>query len=286
MKLSRLFYLLCGLVAGTAASLPASADTLDDIQKNGVIHVGTGVMGLKPWMWQEPNGEYAGLEADLIQAIAKELGAKPDIVTTEWSTLIPGLKAGRWDVIISAMAKSEERINGGGIQFTNPYILSYDRILVKKESPAQSLADMKGKILGSTVGSLDSIVGHSLADKGTFAEVRDFNSFNEPFVALQNDQVDAVIIDQHTFQAQKEQFAGLRAIGEPLFFIPKPEWKEAQDKADYILGGYGIGVRKEDDRLRQRLNEILAKFDKDGTRKSILEKYGSWSPEQVNLLKH
>jgi len=286
MKLTRILYLLCGVAAGIAPALPSHADTLDDITKAGVIHVGTGVMGLKPWMWQEPNGDYAGLEADLIQAIAKELGVKADIVTTEWSTLIPGLKSNRWDVIISAMAKSEERISGGGIQFTNPYILSYDRILVKKDSPAQSLDDMKGKVLGSTVGSLDSLVGHSLADKGVFSEVRDFNSFNEPFVALQNDQVDAVIIDQHTFNAQKVQFAGLRAIGDPLYFIPKPEWKDAQDKADYILGGYAIGVRKEDDRLRAKLNEILVKFDKQGTRKAILEKYGSWSPEQENLLKH
>lgn len=286
MKLTRILYFLCGVAAVAVSAPPSHADTLDDIQKAGVIYVGTGVMGLKPWMWQEPNGDYAGLEPDLIQAITKELGVKAEIVTTEWSTLIPGLKSDRWDVIISAMAKSEERIAGGGIEFSNPYILSYDRILVKKESPAQTLDDMKGKVLGSTVGSLDSLVAHSLADKGLFSEVRDFNSFNEPFVALQNDQVDAVIIDQHTFRAQSEQFAGLRAIGEPLHFIPKPEWKEAQDKADYILGGYGIGVRKEDDRLRAKLNEILAKFDKDGTRKAILEKYGSWSKEQENLLKH
>jgi ABC-type amino acid transport substrate-binding protein len=286
MRPLRVLVFLLAMTFIRAVDLPVRADTLDDIQKTGVLHVGTGVMGLKPWMWQEPNGDYAGIEADLIRAIAKELGAKPDIVTTEWSTLIPGLKTNRWDVIISAMAKSEERIQGGGIQFSNPYILSYDRILVKADSPAQKLEDMKGKILGSTVGSLDSLVGHSLADRGFFAEVKDFNSFNEPFVALQNDQVDAVIIDQHTFTAQKEQFKGLRAIGDPQFFIPKPEWAQAQAKADYILGDYAIGVRKEDDRLREQLNAILAKFDKDGTRKAILEKYGVWSQEQVNLMKH
>jgi ABC-type amino acid transport substrate-binding protein len=38
--------------------------------------------------------------------------------------------------------------------------------------------------------------------------------------------------------------------------------------------------------LLKELNAILAKFDKDGTRKAILEKYGSWSQEQVNLMKH
>jgi ABC-type amino acid transport substrate-binding protein len=286
MNPGRMLAVLLGMAFIGVAAAPSDADTLDQIKKSGVIRIGTGVLGLKPWLWQEPNGEYTGVEADLARRIAKELGVKPEFVITEWTTLIPGLKADRWDIIISSMAKSEERINGGGIQFSNPYFLIYDQIRVKAESPVHSQEDLKGKVVGSAVGTIDSIVAHTLKDKGILGDVKDFNTQNEPFFALQNDQVDAVIIDPNVFNAQKDQFPGMRIVMDNIFFVPKPEWAAAQDKADYIFGGVAIGVRKEDDRLREQLNSILAKLEQNGERKALFVKYGVWSPLQENLMKH
>ena len=108
--------------------------------------MGSGVMGSKPWMWKNEDGTLAGMEYEMIQYIIKKLGvAKVEIVAAEWETLIPGLKAKRWDVIFSGMTVTEERRQGAGIEFTRPYYFESDRIVVRKDSPAQKPEDLAGK---------------------------------------------------------------------------------------------------------------------------------------------
>src|SRR5262245_50372353 len=67
----------------------AAAD-LDDIKKAGKIKVGNGIMGLKPYVWQNPDGSYTGLENEMLQYIIKKIGVPGyEYVVTEWQTLIP-----------------------------------------------------------------------------------------------------------------------------------------------------------------------------------------------------
>jgi ABC-type amino acid transport substrate-binding protein len=267
---------------GVLALGSGKADTLSDARQNGTLHVGVGLMGTKPFNWQEADGGYHGVEADLTKELVKRLGiSKYEFVVTEWSTLIPGLQSKRWDVIISGMATTEERIQGAGVLFSDPYLLGYDQIIVKKGSPIKSIDDLKGKSLGSLVGGSDSLVAHSLADKGLAAEVKDFGDFTAPFIALRNGQVDAVIMDQLTFGGMKESMPNLVAVGDPLFYIPKPEWQEAQNKAKYVLGSVGVAMRKDDAALRDAINKALVDMEADGTRKQIFEKYGVWDESQA-----
>jgi len=85
-----------------------------------------------------------------------------------------------------------------------------------------------------------------LADEGKAGKVLDFNTFGEPFAALRNGQVDAVVLDQATLYGQLQTISDLRTIGEPLYYHPKPDWAEAEKKAPYILGGTAIGVSNPD----------------------------------------
>ena len=264
----------------------ASAQCVEEIQEAGVLRVGVGLMGLKPFVWQEPDGSYTGFEKEIADYIAGELGVSVEYVVTEWTTLIPGLKNDRWDIILSGMAKTQERIQGGGIDFSNPYFLIFDRIIVNGDSPIQSADDLNGKVLASTLGTMDSLVAHSLVDQGMAASVMDFNTFGEPFLALRNNQVDAVIMDETTYLAQLEEMPDLRVVGEPLYYIPKAEWAEAEETADYRLGGLGIGVRQECTDLKAAIDQALADMTADGTREAILRKYDIWSDNQINLMKN
>ena len=264
----------------------ASAQCVEEIQEAGVLRVGVGLMGLKPFVWQEPDGSYTGFEKEIADYIAGELGVSVEYVVTEWTTLIPGLKNDRWDIILSGMAKTQERIQGGGIDFSNPYFLIFDRIIVTGDSPIQSADDLNGKVLASTLGTMDSLVAHSLVDQGMAASVMDFNTFGEPFLALRNNQVDAVIMDETTYLAQLEEMPDLRVVGEPLYYIPKAEWAEAEETADYRLGGLGIGVRQECTDLKAAIDQALADMTADGTREAILRKYDIWSDNQINLMKN
>jgi ABC-type amino acid transport substrate-binding protein len=262
------------------------AGCLDDIKKAGVIKSGNGIMGTKPSVWQNPDGSYSGFEWELFQEMAKRMGVgKPEYEITEWTSLIPGLKADRWDIIFSGMAVTQEREQGAGITYSDPYFMLYDYVIVPKDSPIKTLADLKGKTLASTLGTMDSINAHMLLDDGKIANVMDFNDFGQPFAALRNGQVDGVVLDQGTLYGQQEQMHDLRTIGEPIYYHPKPQWAEAEKKAPYILGGTAIGVRKECPDLLKAINTALESMDADGTRKAILTKYGVWADYQAKLMK-
>jgi ABC-type amino acid transport substrate-binding protein len=264
----------------------AAADTLDDIRASGKISIGQGIMGLKPIIWQNPDGSYSGYEYDMLQYILGKIGVKKfEYVTTEWSTLFPGLKSKRWDLVFSGTAITQERASGGEAKFTRPYFMYLDYVIVPKSSPYKSLEDLKGKVAASVLGTMDSLTAHNLADKGSFAEIKDFNTFGEPFVALRNGQVDAVVIDQTTYKGQQDNMGDLRLLSGPYFYEPKPEWKDAEAKAPYKLGAVGIAVRSEDTRLLAALNQAIDDMYADGTNEKILKKYGVWDAALANPLK-
>lgn len=275
-------------ILATAPTAPVSAEEcLPAIKERGVLLSANGLMGLRPFAWKnEQTGQYEGFEADLMTEIAKRIGIpKWDYAITEWTTMIPGLKAGRWDIILSGMTVTQERIQGGGINYSRPYFMLYDTVIVLKDSPYQTIADIKDKTVASTLGTMDSINAHKLKDDGKVAEVMDFNTFGEPFQALRNGQVAAVILDQATYQAQEEEMSDVRVIGEPLPYIPNAEWADAEKDQPYILGGTGVGVRKECTDLLEAINTALTDMEADGTRKAILEKYGAWDDNQAVMMK-
>lgn len=253
------------------------ADTLDDIKKADTIKVGVGVMGLKPWVWQNEDGSYGGMEYEMLQKMLPHLGvSKFEYVPVEWDALIPGLKAKRFDIIFSGMTVTEERRQGSGIEFSRPYYFESDRIAVLEDSPYQKPEDLKGKIIGTTVGTVEEMQANKMVANGWGGSVKAFEDFAAPFMALQNKQVDAVVADFTSLGEQKKVTPNIRAIGAPMALEPKPEWKEKQAAAGYKFGGAGVGVRKEDTALLAAVNAALDKMDDAGERQNILETYGLW----------
>ncbi|OQM74114.1 substrate-binding periplasmic protein [Manganibacter manganicus] len=270
-----------------ASSASAQGQCLADIRERGVLMSANAVLGLKPYVWKnEATGEYEGFEAEFLAEIAERIGvADWDYAITDWSTMIPGLKAGRWDIILSSMFVTQERIQGAEIAFTDPYFRLYNVVTVLKDSDIQSIEDLAGKTVASVLGTMDSANAHAMQERGEVAEVLDFNGFGEPFQALRSGQAAAVVLDHGSFHAQAEELDDIRTVGEPMNYQPKPEWAEAEAEAPYILGSLAIGVRQECPDLLDAINTALAEMNADGTRREILEKYGLWSEEQAVLTK-
>jgi len=196
------------------------------------------------------------------------------------------MKSKRWDIIFSAMSATQEREQNAGISFSDPYFLTYNYVIVKTDSPIKSMADLKGKKIATVLGTDDSLNAHRLSDTGVVGEVMDFNGFGEPFLALQNNQADSVLLDQGTLMGQRETMKNLRVVGEPILYQPKPEWAAAEAKAPYVYGTQAIAVRSECGDLREAINGALKSMDADGTHQAILEKYGVWDPLQAHLTKN
>jgi cystine transport system substrate-binding protein len=102
----------------------------------------------------QKSGELAGYDVDVARLVAGRLGLKPEFVSTEWSAILAGLAAGRYDVIISQVGISAKREQA--FDFSIPYTYSNPQLIVRKNDAARytSLADLKGKKLGVGQGSV------------------------------------------------------------------------------------------------------------------------------------
>nr|WP_246375911.1 transporter substrate-binding domain-containing protein [Gluconacetobacter takamatsuzukensis] len=267
-------------------SQPAVAGCLDNVRAAGVMRVGNGLLGAHPSLWQDRDGVYHGIDADILQELTRRMNLpRSEFMITEWSTMVPGLKAGRWDIVLSDVNITQERRVMGHVLFSSPYFMLYDYIIVPENSPIHSLADMKGKIIGSVLGTNDSATAHRLVEHGIGAAVADYDTFGDPFLALHNGQIDAVVVDQGTLHAQQAHFKGLRTVGGPVFYTPKPRWATAEAGASYRLGSEGVVVPEHCPDLLAAVNVALDSMREDGTIRTILKRYGVWEPQQDHLIK-
>lgn len=106
-----------------------------------------------PFTYKDAAGNLTGFDVDIAKAVAAKLGLKPEFVLTEWSGILAGLQANKYDVIVNQVAITPERQKT--IAFSNPYVYSTPQIIVKKTGNfnPKTLEDLKGKRVGSSLGS-------------------------------------------------------------------------------------------------------------------------------------
>ncbi|MCO7516562.1 ectoine/hydroxyectoine ABC transporter substrate-binding protein EhuB [Pseudomonas guariconensis] len=133
------------LVACAALGLAASAQaaTLDTIKENSRIRIG--YANETPFAFTETDGRVTGESPEIAKVIFEKMGIKQvDGVLTEWGSLIPGLRAGRFDVIAAGMYITPARCKQ--VIFTDPQYALPDTLLVAKGNPKNlhSYADVAG----------------------------------------------------------------------------------------------------------------------------------------------
>lgn len=90
------------------AACGQESPTLERIEARGEVRVGlTG--DYKPFSWEEPEGRFEGLDAEMAAALADELGVRLVIVRTSWPTLMEDLAAGKYDIGMGGISVTDER---------------------------------------------------------------------------------------------------------------------------------------------------------------------------------
>lgn len=147
MKIKRVSGMLGALAivaaAGFAAHAPAASaeTTLQRIQRTGEVRIG--YANENPFAYTTPDGTVTGESPEIAKKVFAKLGVKKvDAVLTEWGALIPGLKAGRFDVIAAGMYVTPERCKQ--VIFADPQYQIPDTLLVLKGNPKnlKSYADV------------------------------------------------------------------------------------------------------------------------------------------------
>lgn len=154
MKFASLKKILLAALLGASfvAATAHAADLLDQVKARGTLRIGLEGT-FPPFNSKNPQGELVGFGVDISKAIAAKLGVKPVFVTTEWSGIIAGLEAGKFDVIVNQVGVTPQREKV--LDFSTPYTYSAAQLIQRKNDTRQfkSLEDLKGKKLGVGLGT-------------------------------------------------------------------------------------------------------------------------------------
>lgn len=146
----------------------------------------------KPFNYKQ-DSKLTGFDTDLVEEIAKKNGIKIVWVETNFDGLIPALKAGKIDMIASAMSATDERRQS--VDFTKPYYMSKNLYLkLKNNDSLQTKNDLEGKKIGVQLGTLQENTAKAIKN----AQVQSNKDLNIAVLALKNNKIDAIVADQDT----------------------------------------------------------------------------------------
>jgi ABC-type amino acid transport substrate-binding protein len=259
-KALRRWSLIGTIVAGAISSATIAAQAADTLAKIKDSHaIVMGFYNEPPHNWVEfTGGGYKGMDFDMAVAILTKLGVTQiDQIAVDWSGLIPGLQAGRWDMLAVGMSITSERAKQ--VSFTTPIYQYGSALIVPKGNPKaiKGLAQFSGMKVGAILGSTDADL--VAAQKG--AELVAFKSHPEMISSLKTGRIDAALADETT-----AGYANVQVPEPTIEIIHEWEGKAARPT--------GFSVRLDDAALLKVLNDNIADMKKDGTIVKTLEKYG------------
>ena len=248
-----IFKLMPALVLAAAWTAPAvAADLLTTVKARGTLKVameGT----YPPFNYREKNGELAGYDVDVARLLAARLGVKAEFVTSEWASILAGLAANKYDVIISQVGINPKREQA--FDFSVPYIYSVPQLIVRKDDRAgyQSLAELKGHKLGVGQGSVYEQQARAVPG----IEVRSYAAAPDTMADLAAGRIDA-------------------ALNDSLMSAYLLKTSRLPIKAGARVGAVermGIPFRKGNPQFKQALDQALAAAAADGSLKAISLKW-------------
>lgn len=246
-------YFLCFVVSSVSAQ---------DLRWGGDAEGGA------PYLLPDPKNprDIIGFEIDLMNAIGKQLGRKSVFVQNQWDGLIPGLQRGSYDLAVNGIEITDDR--KGQVNFSLPYYACGEQLAVRAgETSINSLADLKGKIVGTLKASLaQRILERVSREPGKPIDVRSYENQNNAYDDLAIGRLQAVLMDW--------PIAVYYAKPNPKLKLTGPSIERME---------YGIAVRKEDPALLKNVNDALLALIKNGELARIYEKWGIHNEETNQL---
>ncbi|MCA3260583.1 MAG: ABC transporter substrate-binding protein [Telmatospirillum sp.] len=220
IRFDRRALIATGLAAGAAAALPKRARAQARIAPPNIIKAGTLVMSINPTLpplqFVDDRGQLQGMRVELGNEVAKRLGLTPEYIRIEFSAMVPGLAAKRWDMINTGIFWTEERSR---LMYMVPYEQAAVSFLAARGNPLgiSKIQDLAGRRVSVELGGIEERrtreVSEILVKEGLRpVEVRTFNNFAEAFQALRAGQSDAATSIDATAMFMQQRGDFTRAI--------------------------------------------------------------------------
>ena len=216
----------------------------------GVLTMGTNAT-FPPYEYKDGD-DVVGIDAEIAQAIADELGMELEIEDIAFDSIIPEIVSGKADMALAGMTVTEDR--KASVDFSDTYATASQMIIVKEDSEIAGPDDLKGVTVGVQLGTTGDIYVSDLEADGTTVER--YNKGFEAVQALSQGKIDAVVID-----------------GEPAkTFVSETEGLKILDEA-FTVEEYAIAVKKGNTELLDKVNGALETLKDNGTLDEIVAKY-------------
>ena len=216
----------------------------------------------RPFEFSE-DGEAKGFDIDLMNEIGKRAGFGVKYQNVAFDGIIGGLGSNLYDASISSITITSEREEQ--IDFSEPYFNADQSLLVAADSDVQTVKDIGDATVGVQIGTTGEIKAQEFAESGEITgDIRTFDTIEDAFAALENQQVDAIINDLPVSQDKANKSNGNLEIRQT---IPTGEQ-------------YGIAFPT-DSELVGPVNDALAEIKDDGTYAKIYEKWIGREPEEI-----
>ena len=247
--MKKIIALLLVLVMAAAflTACGGSGVALADVQKAGKLVIATSP-DFPPFENLE-NGEVVGIEIDIMNLICDQMGVDLVIEQMDFESVIPGIQAGKFDAGVSGITVTEDRKKN--VDFSDPYFLASQAIVVTPDSPTTCKADLTGKKISVQTGTTAE---EYCMDEGY--TVLAFTANNDAASALTSGKVDAWVVDNEVAVALAAE-QGLVVLDEAMTSEP-----------------YAFAFPKGSDTLVAEFNKILSQMIADGTIQGIFDQYG------------
>ena len=246
MKLAALVLSL--IVAVTAFVGCGKGNSLEAVQKKGVLTVATSP-DFPPF--ESLDGDrIVGIEVDILEKIAETLGVEIKFEQMDFDSVLPGVQAGKFDVGMSGITVTAEREKNA--DFTDPYFMAAQAIVVMEDSDITCKADLEGKSVSVQTGT----TAESYCMENGY-DVQAFQANNDAAIALTSGKVDAWVVDNEVAVALAAELDGAVVLDEAMTSEP-----------------YAFAFAKGSDTLVAAFNDALKALIDDGTVEAIFEEYG------------
>ncbi len=215
----------------------------------------------EPFTFKTADGKPTGFDVDIASALCEQIKRKCVFVEQVWDSMIPGLQAKKYDVIISSMSITEDRKKA--VDFTNKYYNTPSKIVVKNDIKFSGVASLKGKKIGVLKGSTQE--KYAMGElKTAGVVVTPYEAQDQVYLDIKSGRLDGTVADVLEVTGgflSKPEGKDYGVVG-PELFIPK-----------YFGEGAGIALRKGEAALKTELNGAIKAIRDNGTYKKINDKY-------------
>ncbi len=248
MKKVLLFILLSLIVF---VSLACDNNKLPGWKTDAILRVGTDATYPPFEMVDTKTGQPEGFDIDIMKAICRINGWKPEFIVTPFDGIISGLKGEKYDCIISAMTITEQR--QAIVDFSESYYLAGQVIAVAiGDTIITSVEDLRGRKVGVQLGTTGEKMAKSLAGLLVFS----FDNIGAAFIDMENGQIDAILNDWPTTNEYIRLKGTAKTVGEIL-------------SKEY----YGIALKKGDIELISKIDSAITILKGNGEYDNIYKKW-------------